>query len=381
MRRALLVLLLLASAPIVRAEERFLITRIEVRNLAHASADVIKSESRLREKESYDESELREANDRIRRLPFVLDASFSLERGEAHGEHVLVVTVTETRPIFFRFDLVPFLQSRDNLGFIGNDSLLGGRWFAGRRDVFHLAGFSHESERPFESSYVALQAGYTRYGLFDDRAFATLTVSRYAPYSNSGQTGRLVPGAVLGVSLSPNRTLTISYSGVDSGVSARRAERILEARLAHNTTDHPYFPSKGSVLSVAPVVAWIDAIGRDRVAFHDFDLAIDAHAARYWTLNERLTGAAIFDGGAVHVDQRKANASRKFNVAYGSATFNLLRAIGDTNRESDRRIELSLRVATHHREVVPFADNAQVNLAWVRRNGWGVLRLGLGYVW
>src|ERR1051325_3957638 len=41
-------LLVLLCAPVVRAEERFLIERIDVRHLVHASADVIRAETRLR---------------------------------------------------------------------------------------------------------------------------------------------------------------------------------------------------------------------------------------------------------------------------------------------------------------------------------------------
>ena len=52
---ALLVLLALPAY----AQERFLIERIDVQHLVHASADVIRAESRLREGERYDESELR----------------------------------------------------------------------------------------------------------------------------------------------------------------------------------------------------------------------------------------------------------------------------------------------------------------------------------
>jgi outer membrane protein assembly factor BamA len=74
-------MLLLVCARASCAEDRFLIERIDVRKLVHASADVIRAESRLHEGESYAEADLRAASDRVRRLPFMLDAAFSLERG------------------------------------------------------------------------------------------------------------------------------------------------------------------------------------------------------------------------------------------------------------------------------------------------------------
>src|SRR5690349_3991146 len=104
--RAPALLLLLALALPAQAQERFLIERIDVRHLVHASADVIRAESRLREGQSYDESELRDANNRIKRLPFILDASFRLERGSVRDAYVLVVTVNETKPFFYLFDAI-----------------------------------------------------------------------------------------------------------------------------------------------------------------------------------------------------------------------------------------------------------------------------------
>lgn len=364
------ILLLLLCAPVVRADERFLIQRIDVRQLVHASADVIRAESRLHEGESYAESELRAASDRIRRLPFVLDTAFSLERGSVRDAYVLVIIVTETRPLFYGFELVPFFSARNLVNTVDSNVIFGGRWFAGRRDVFHVAALSHESNRPFESDYFALQGGYTRYGLFRDRAFATLTINRLAPKEKGGDTPTL-PGALVGISLTPNQTLTISYSGNDSGSRNRRTERILESRLAYNTTNHPYFPSSGTLLSIAPVVAWIDTGRASGKAVHDLDIALDGHAARYWTLRKGLTAAAIVEGGYLHGEE----SSR---VGWGTASVQLWQTIGE-----DRRLELMLRGVTRHSQIVPLHPDTttQASLAWVRRTAWGFLRLGVGYAW
>lgn len=376
MKRSVLLLLLLACAPLLRGEERFLIERIDVRHLVHASVDVIRAETRLHEGESYAESDLRSASDRVRRLPFVLDAAFSLERGSVRDTFVLVITVTETRPLFFRYEMVQFFETSQTLIAIDNDALLGVRWFAGSRGVFHVASVAHESDRPFESSYVSAQGGYTRYGLFHDRAFATITIDRFAARESHGKGGTL-PGALIGISLTPNQTLTISYHGVDAGTKNRRAERFLESRLAYNTTNHPDFPSEGSLVSIAPVLGWIDLVDSTHTPVHDFDVALDAHAARYWTLADGLTAAAILDGGMLHVEQEAAG-HRTFNLGYGTAALQLSRTIGD-----DRRLELTLRGVSRHHAVVPLQldGKRQVSVSWVRRNAWGVLRLGVGYLW
>jgi hypothetical protein len=374
MKRLLVLVLLLACAPVLRAEGRFLVERIDVRSLVHASADVIRAESQLREGESYDESELRTASDRVRRLPFVLDATFSLERGSVRDAYVLVITITETRPLFFRYEMVPFFETGNNLVGVNNAALLGVRWFAGSRGVFHVASLVHQSDRPFESSYASVQGGYTRYGLFHDRAFATFTIDHYAPSAGAAGT---TPGALLGISLTPNQTLTISYHAVDAATNRRRYERFFESRLAYNTTNHPDFPSQGSLLSIAPVFAWIDARDRFGTRVHDSDVALDGHAARYWTFTDRLTGAAIVDAGLLHVDQEDAG-HRTFNFGYTTVSLQLSRTLGD-----DRRLELTLRGVSRNSAVAPLVPDGtrQISLAWVRRNAWGVLRLGAGYLW
>lgn len=381
---ALLFLLLIAPA---RAEEpaRFLIERIDVRHLTHASAEEIKSESRLREGQPYSEDDLGVANNRVKRLPFVLDAAFSLERGSARDSYVLVITVNEARPLFYLFDAVPSVTKHSLLTSNGDDALLGMRVFVGGHSVFHVAATVYEDSRPFESSYLALQAGYTRYGLLGDRAFATLTLSQFGQTERGGRGGVILPGGIIGVSLTQKSTLTISYSGVDAGAATRRAERIVESRLAYNTTNHPYFPTEGTLVSIAPVFAWIDGIDRtpQHIAFHDFDTAIDAHGARYWAISDRLTAAAIVDGGAVLIKRRDLGVEHDFNLRYGNAMLRVWRSVGETNSEKDRRIELTLSDTVRNREFFPLVRDrkAEFSVAWVQRNVWGVLRLGLGLAW
>src|SRR4051794_36154153 len=115
-------LLLLLSAPL-RAEEpvRFFVERIDVRNLRHAGREVIVSEARLHEGGAYSEAELREANDRIERLPFVLDAQFSLEKGSRRDAYVLVISVEETKPFFYGIDMTLFHTKDDAVQAVPSD--------------------------------------------------------------------------------------------------------------------------------------------------------------------------------------------------------------------------------------------------------------------
>jgi hypothetical protein len=67
MKRLLCLPVLVGCASASFAEDRFLIEWIDVRKLVHASADVIRTESRLHEGESYAETDRRAASDRVRR--------------------------------------------------------------------------------------------------------------------------------------------------------------------------------------------------------------------------------------------------------------------------------------------------------------------------
>ena len=386
----LLLLLLLFGAPLRAAESpRFLIERIDVRHLKHASPEVINAELRLHEGQTVTESELRDADSRIKRLPFVLDATFSLERGSVRDAYVLVITVNETRPLFYLMELVPYARARNTIREADNAALIGGRLFAGRSGALHIAVIGTQNRRPFEADYYStLQAGYTRYGLFGGRAFAALTIDRSIEHGEKGST---LPGAVIGVALAPNETLTISYNASDlRGEESRRTERHFETRLAYDTTNQPFFPTNGSLLSVNPFLAWTDLTGpltRGIYASHDSAVGLEIKAQRYWPLSDRLSFAAIGDGGAVHLSRRASGFDTFTHTAvyYGSGTVRLSRSLGNVNTPSDadRRMELSLRVSSKERNYVPAQRDAamQVAVTWVRRDAWGVLRFGLGYSW
>lgn len=377
--RAPALLLLVALALPAHADERFLIEHIDVQHLVHASADVIRAESRLREGERYDESELRDANNRIKRLPFVLDAAFRLERGSVRDAYVLVITVNETKPFFYLFDGI-FYRRRPLIELDTESAILAGaRWFAAPHDVFHAAAILHHAQRPFESDYASVQAGYTRYGLLGDRAFATITADRMIA---GVHTTKPLPGAVVGISLAPKRTLTMSYTTYDLNFNGRRAGRILEIRFAHNTTNHPFFPTEGTLLSVAAVAARTDQIF-NKLPTHVFDAGLEGHAAQYWPLTARTTAAAVVDGGILRSNARGGLNSFGM-IGYGSAMARLSRALRDPNDpDVQDRAELTLRGVSSQFDISPFRrdKSLQLSAAWVHRNAWGFVRIGLGYAW
>ncbi len=415
-RKLLLLALLLLTAPLRAQDEAFFIERIEVRNHKRVSPDVVIAESRLRENESYTEAELRDAATRLSRLPFLLSVDFSLEKGAERGRYVLVLTVNETKPFFFHingvtyFEDSPFADTEydDRPGGVDENLALGFRWFVGRRGAVHI-GFSGVGvDRAFTQDYASFAVGYTQYDLFGTRAFATLNIRR--PVEGAGE-GRLSPQVVVGIPVSPNQTLTLQYDetrfrdtlyDIEGGrYESQFGQRIVSARWAHNTTNDPFFPTEGTVLSIAPHYAWADgetayifppADVHEKDVRHTRTYGVRAGAARFLELSER---SSVW--GDVRGDWARADAQSPlfwpYDEAASSAGVGAGYAFSLWTREErargDSRFELTGRYTRQiDREYEPsffFRDYDpnvwQASASWIRRSSWGTVRLGLGYTW
>lgn len=221
-RTILLILIALALALPGAAQElpRFLIEKIEVRENARVSTEVIVAESRLREGEEYTEEELSDAANRLNRLPFLLSADFALERGSERGRHVLVITVNETKPFFYLLDIRPILTESDSAGQVDlhfgdrlgggeNEGVLGARWFVGRRGAVHIGLFGRDDNHEFTRDYTAGVVGYTQYDIFGTRAFATINLK--TPLLDAPTADVISPQLVVGIPVSGNQTVTLTY--------------------------------------------------------------------------------------------------------------------------------------------------------------------------
>ena len=176
-----ILLILLSSLPAWGQEEpaRFLIERITVEGTKEAAANIVRSETLLRAGDSYSEGQLRQAIYRIHRLPFVLDASFSLRKGSRRGAYELVIEVQPARWFFydlwfrgFAFDQPLDLEGNEAFrGYRSSasvGSVAGARRFVGRSGVLFAALDSEEG----------IQAGFTQYDLLHRGILASVGVSR-----------------------------------------------------------------------------------------------------------------------------------------------------------------------------------------------------------
>lgn len=409
--RTILIFVFMLAAPALVAQEatpRFFIERIEVRHAKRVSTDVIVAESGLRANQEYAESELRDAALRLNRLPFLLSADFSLEKGSERGRHVLVITVNETKPFFFLLDARPIFerdaQTRpdysDTLA-SENDLFLGFRWFVGRRGAFHVGLQTAEDSRDYTTGYSAIAVGYTQYDLFGTRAFATLNLKRPLVESDPS----ITPQVVLGVPLSLNQTLTMQYDETRAGTLRTRrqlSERVLTAKWSYNTTNEPVLPTTGVVISAGPVLTWTDRSGYFYTVLPDTGslniepyvdhlrtYGLEAHAARYFELDERYSVSAAVDAAAAKVNRHSSIPELlSYDWRYGAVQGGISRSFWTREERAgggDNRLELTLRAASRSHEYPYYgyrnSDVLQSTLSWVRRTSWGTLRLGAGYAW
>src|SRR4028118_513709 len=91
-------------------ETRYRLERIVVEG-SNVSEVIVRGESRLVEERSYTEEDFRQAVYRIRRLPFVTDATYRIETGLTPGGTTLIVRILDKMPVFYEADLSAIRQS------------------------------------------------------------------------------------------------------------------------------------------------------------------------------------------------------------------------------------------------------------------------------
>jgi hypothetical protein len=417
--RAFLILILIALplfADDGATAPNFFIEKIEVRDANRVSADVVVAESRLREGQEYSEAELRDASARLMRLPFLLSAEFSLEKGSERGRYVLVVTINETKPFFYALDLRPIFTTdhrvepdySDRIGVADSAATLGMRWFVGRRGALHIALISSDYGGDFARDYAAVAVGYTQYDLFGTRAFATLNLKRVITEGDSG----VSPQLVVGVPLTGNQTLTLELDETRFGDTVQyvgsepfdrsRGQRIVGVTWSYNTTNKPFLPTRGTLLTVRPRFSWSDSatyrfividptqnppvfeVRGDTV--HSEAREVTVKAVRYFELDDRNSVSAGIEGALTHFRTESAVTGLHGDhvtraVIVGGYSYSLWDAA--RTRNGDSRLELNLRIGTRDIQYADFyrAEQQQLTASWVRRSSWGVLRLGAGYAW
>jgi outer membrane protein assembly factor BamA len=401
----LALVLLVVGAARGDAEEppAFLVERIVVEGLARPSAQqIVVSESLLRAGNSYSEGELRAAVYRVKRLLWVVDADMALRRGSTRGAYELVIVVEAAKPVAFSVN-AGGLYSRpdaeeDDGGYDGLD--FGASLTASGRKFIGSRGLLFGSAQAFDNDVgtVALQLGYTTYGLFGNGSSATAAISRGV--GDRYDDDNLQASLQLDIPLGGNHALRTSatwstaegrtefFGGFsESGFEQWRAE----LEWLYDSTDDPLFATAGRRLNTLAV--YEDARRHFRFVRDDlgdggldsderFDRrawGLDTQGRQYWSLTPQQSlgvGAGVF-----HVDDLELD---------GSATSLNVEAIHAVNlwdfatrrRRGDLRLETVAAVRSWRysggvgaRETI----DGRLDLSLLFRNAWGVIRLTFTY--
>jgi len=338
--------LLLAALAVQAQEEpaRFLLEKVTVEGPREAAGRIIQAETLLKEGETYTEAELAQAVARVHRLPFVLDAEFSLRKGSTRGAYELLIEVTEARRFLFEhtvglYTLAEPLNLDNSAGdpnefYVTLPGLIGYRQFIGRSGVVFAALDSTEG----------VQVGFTRYDLFGRGIVASAGYSGLPP--NFCCTSEVLPygldptfvswnwrdsahrlSAEVGVPLSVKDAIRFDWSRRDGEGSSRHevlarfresgsfldlANHVdatldrAELKWVRDTSDDPVVPSRGVTLSgglewssfeTGPLRRILvedgDLIEQTMLAQRSQEIAAVVSATRHWPITPRQTVSGL----------------------------------------------------------------------------------------
>jgi len=415
MRRSILAFVVISLvATSAFAQSMFRIDHIEVRNAHRVSPKLIAAETMLREGGSYSEDDLRVAVARAGRLPLLLRADYTIENG------VLVISVTEMKPLSFLLDARGIELSRnriqtviDSSGHVSErigrtskfdydftdptlawkDAAAGARWITDGSGFAHFAMTVYRTRHTFDTNYSAYELGYTRYGLFGTRLFATAIVR--SPVDSLAE-HTFTPAAAIGLPLSSRQTLSLDYTNTlfrhgqfhvaGSTFRLLHEERQLTLAWTYDTTNQPYAPSRGTLIRIAPMRWMRDDAGftSQRTGFvaassHNNANGIDFVALHHWELSPISSVSAGVLGGWSSLES--STPALRQHPSYQILQGGYSRALGAS------RVELVARLVNTQRDV-PNAragsgneddTTGELGVNWIRRSTWGTFRLGVVY--
>ena len=374
------------------ASPRFLLESVAVEGVQRdAVREIVTSESLLEPGREYTEQELREAVYRVKRLPFVMDAELTLRKGGERGSYQLVITVEETRLLFFSADAGGVYDAEDTR--VGPDeeridwgvgATFGGRWFVGSQGLVFASVQGFDAVGP-----AALQAGYTRYNLFGRGGFASVVMATNVADELSGDTyqGTFSMGLPIVGNHSFRADLDWLHLEDDRFGFSRDESRRLNLAWIYDTTDDPLFPTTGTRVSAST------GYGESERSFRsqDFRVEEDSNAydlgivgRRHWALTRRQSVAAQLSGYWAETDF--SGFDDGFESWGGAAAVSHstdLWGFEKTERFGDFRWENTLEIVSSESDsafIRSSSTDGRLSTALVFRNAWGVTRLSFAYV-
>ncbi|MFP5245337.1 MAG: hypothetical protein ACLGH0_01490, partial [Thermoanaerobaculia bacterium] len=154
-----LLLLLLTTAETAVATQTYRLERIVVEG-SNVAEEIVRAEARLPEERNYTEEDFRQAVYRIRRLPFVVQATYRIEPGLEAGGTTLVIRIVDETPVFLEANA----NREDAAALIGYRAML---------DDLGIVEVTVRGDDEQDGETAALT--YRAYDLFGAGAFATVS--------------------------------------------------------------------------------------------------------------------------------------------------------------------------------------------------------------
>jgi hypothetical protein len=385
MTRTLLALMFLATTA---AAQPILIETIEVKT-DRAKPSIIRAETRLVAGRSYTTEQLDQAIYRVRRLPFVVDASYALRPGSTPDARVLAINVIDQAMFNYDFDVQGVAVAG---GYAAGISGLGLRFFPGSGALDVGVGgreFAYGGGRGV-GNFGDLSAAYTAYGLFGTSVFAGAGIR-----TNYNAEKRIVsPMLLLGVPLTQTQTLRGSY---ERDGSEYENNSLLSAQWVYETHDDPYYARRGMSIAAGPQWERLHTeanyvIGRPPTPIHiEYNArgtGFAASAAKYWPLAEHSAYWALVNG-STFTDVRRENG-RDLNDErrqLGDAMLGIAHNFdGWRGGDSFHRLRLELGVGYHldRERIGPFTEDRRSGPALFAgvayRSRVGLVHLGVSVV-
>ena len=345
MRPFVLVLCLLSSLPALAQETRYRLERIVVEG-SNISEDIVRGESRLEEEQSYTEEDFRQAVYRIRRLPFVTDAVYRIDSGLTPGGTTLVIRILDVTPAFYDLQVV----SREDVSGereLDGSALLGGRWLLDNLGVVEGAVRDGKDE-----DGIQVGLAYRAYDIYGTGGYASIALAQRFKAEERTYDPDIV--FLLGYPLTRRQSVTLSASRSKSRITRdfdrlgdddedddddtdrddnldltdRSHFHFAELRWLFESTDDPFFATRGMTLSAGP--RWLssmnsverfdedeDEIVSDAVDETAYGFALNADA--YRPLVGRTVGFLRLEGVGSRTEESEAeilDGSARAGVAY-----------------------------------------------------------------
>lgn len=410
MRSTLLAIgMFLAAVSLSAQETRYRLERILVEG-ARVDDDIVRAEARLPEERMYTDADFRQAVYRVRRLPFVVDATYRVEPGVTAGGTTLIIRIVDETMVFAKVDLSGTRVSAS--GESGEDAnLRDGTAFLGGRFFLHNLGILETGlQGSDEQDGLDFGLAYRAYDILGTGGFANVTLAQRIRSRERDYAPAMVVG--LGYPITQRQTVTLHASRTESSVDRELdvfgdddddeeddtdqddnltltdtdGLDFASLRWWYESIDDPFFATRGLSLSAGPYWAAgkatresynpttrrIDSVVLESVAY---GLALDASV--YQRLFPRGVGFLRLTGEGSREEEREVE--NRNGAARAGLAFDFHSQAEGVLRPLKARLEIGAGYRTSERTLdtgAELTDNDTfAEAAFVLRHRWGTVRL------